>query len=153
MCMGRVSGSYLAITETSTEKAACVDFLQTLIDIKREQTRQNFGSVTGYTFYHEDIARQLADYDGITIVVNGNYQSYVPDAEADTLPGVKFKITQEDADKFASILDSIERRINENTQASVIFWDEYYAMADRPFDEFLKIVQSKISIYLSEQKD
>lgn len=153
MCMGRVSGSYLAITETSTEKAACVDFLQTLIDIKREQTCQNLGSVTGYTFYHEDIERQLADYDGITIVVNGNYQSYVPDAEADTLPGVKFKITQEDADKFASMLDSIERRINENKQPSVIFWDEYYAMIDRPFDEFLKIVQSKISIYLSEQKD
>ncbi len=143
----------LAITETSTEKAACIDFLQTLIDLKRERSH-NARSSMEYTFYREDIEKQLAAYDGKTIIVNGRVTSILPDEEAVGKPGMHYKLTPEDADAFCTLLDSIERRINNNTPAAAIFLDEYYAAAyagDKPFDEVLKIVQSKMSIYLSEQ--
>lgn len=146
----------LAVTETSTEKAASVDFLQTLIDIKRERTHNDRSASMGYTFYREDIEKQLAAYDGKTIIVNGRIKKILPDEEAVGEPGVHFKLTPEDADAFARLLDSIERRVNNNTPAATIFLDEYYAAAysgDKPFEEVLKIVQSKMSIYLSEQMD
>lgn len=146
----------LAVTETSTEKAASVDFLQTLIDIKRERTHNDRSASMGYTFYREDVEKQLAAYDGKTIIVNGRIKKILPDEEAVGEPGVHFKLTPEDADAFARLLDSIERRVNNNTPAATIFLDEYYAATysgDKPFEEVLKIVQSKMSIYLSEQMD
>ena len=145
----------LAVTETSTEKAASVDFLQTLIDIKRERTHNDRSASMGYTFYREDVEKQLAAYDGKTIIVNGRIKKILPDEEAVGEPGVHFKLTPEDADAFARLLDSIERRVNNNTPAATIFLDEYSAAAysgDKPFEEVLKIVQSKMSIYLSEQQ-
>ena len=145
----------LAVTETSTEKAASVDFLQTLIDIKRERTHNDRSASMGYTFYREDVEKQLAAYDSKTIIVNGRIKKILPDEEAVGEPGVHFKLTPEDADAFARLLDSIERRVNNNTPAATIFLDEYYAAAyngDKPFEEVLKIVQSKMSIYLSEQQ-
>ena len=64
-----------------------------------------------------------------------------------------FKLTREDADAFAALLDSIERRVDDNTPAAAVFWNEYWSDPEKPFDEFLKIIQSKMSIYLSEQLD
>ena len=143
----------LAITEVSEEKAACVDFLQTMVDIKRGQTYKQHLSSSGYTFYREDIEKQLAAYDGKTIIVNGRLTNILDDEEAVGEPGVHFKLTRADADAFAAMLDSIERRVDDNTPAAAVFWNEYWSDPEKPFDEFLKIVQSKMSIYLSEQLD
>jgi len=143
----------LAITEVSEEKAACVDFLQTMVDIKREQTYKDLMASSGYTFYREDIDHQLTAFDGKTIIVNGRSTKILDDEKAVGEPGVHFKLTREDADAFAALLDSIERRVDNNTPAAAIFWNEYWADPQKPFDEFLKIVQSKMSIYLSEQMD
>ena len=143
----------LAITEVSEEKAACVDFLQTMVDIKRGQTYKQHLSSSGYTFYREDIEKQLAAYDGKTIIVNGRLTNILDDEEAVGEPGVHFKLTRADADAFAAMLDSVERRVDDNTPAAAVFWNEYWSDPEKPFDEFLKIVQSKMSIYLSEQLD
>jgi hypothetical protein len=95
----------------------------------------------------------LAAYDGKTIIVNGRSTKILDDEKAVGEPGVHFKLTREDADAFAALLDSIERRVDDNTPAAAVFWNEYWADPEKPFDEFLKIVQSKMSIYLSEQLD
>ncbi len=152
MSMGSgIVPAVLAITEVSDEKAACVDFLQTMVDIKRERTYNSTLSSGGYTFYREDITKQLAAYEGKTIIINGRSRKILDDETAVGEPGVHFKLTQADADAFCALLDSIERRVDDNTPAATIFWEEYWADMTKPFDEFLKIVQSKISIYLSEQ--
>ncbi len=143
----------MAITEVSDEKAACVDLLQILIDQKREKTYGGSFSSAGYTFYREDIEEQLAGYEEKTIVVNGRSTKILDDEKAVGEPGVHIKITREDADAFLTLLDSIERRVDDNTPAASIFWNEYWADTSKPFDEVLKIVQSKMSIYLSEQMD
>lgn len=143
----------LAVTEVSEEKAACVDFLQTMVDLKRGQTYNDLMSNSGYTFYREDIDNQLAAYDGKTIIVNGRSPKILDDEKAVGEPGVHIKLTREDADAFAALLDSIERRVDDNTPAAAVFWNEYWSDPEKPFDEFLKIIQSKMSIYLSEQKD
>ena len=153
LCMGdAILTNYLAITEASAEKAACVDLLQMLIDEKRGRTFDRLLS-PGSTFYREDIEQQLAFYDGITVVINGRSLSPVSDEEAVGMPGTHIKLTEEDAAAYADYLDSISLRVNNNTQAASIFWEEYYADLEKPFEERLEIIQSKVSIYLSEQMD
>lgn len=122
-----------------------------MVNLKREQTYDHLMASSGYTFYREDIDNQLAAYDGKTIIVNGRSTKILDDEQAVGEPGVHFKLTREDADAFCAMLDSIERRVDDNTPAATIFWEEYWADPQKSFDEFLKIVQSKISIYLSEQ--
>lgn len=154
LCMGdAILSNYLAITETSDEKAACVELLQMLIDEKRGRTFDMLLNSAGSTFYREDIEQQLAFYDGITVVINGRSLSPVSDEEAVGQPGIHIKLTEEDAAAYTAYLDSISLRVNNNTQAASIFWEEYYADLEKPFEERLEIIQSKVSIYLSEQLD
>ena len=101
----------------------------------------------------KQLNESIAAYDGKTIIVNGRSTNILDDEEAVGEPGVHFKLTRADADAFAAMLDSIERRVDDNTPAAAVFWNEYWADPEKPFDEFLKIVQSKMSIYLSEQMD
>ncbi len=150
--MGFTLSSYFAITEPSRHKAVCVDFLQNYIDIKRNSQLKAHSS-GGSTYYRDDIADQLAFYEGKTIVVNDRSSSVVEDAEAVGLPGVHIKITAEDAEGYLYYLDSIERRIDGNTQPAAIFDSEYWNDDGKPLDEKLKLIQSKVSIYLSEQAD
>ena len=96
---------------------------------------------------------ELAFYADKTLVYEDNaYYIYANDDPALTdAPGWHFKITEGAADAFVSYLDSITRRVNYGSPAATIFREEYRAMADRPIADRLKIIQSKVSIYLSEQ--
>ncbi len=150
--MGYDMSAFFAVTEPSAHKALCVDFLQIYIDNKRDNQLMDYSS-GGATYYHADIADQLAFYEGKTIVVNGRSRQIVEDAKAQDLPGVHIKLTAEDAEGYLYYLDSIERRIDGNTQPASIFDSEYWNDDGKPLDEKLKLIQSKVSIYLSEQAD
>jgi len=110
--------------------------------------------VFGYTFYAEQITEQLAQFDGKTVVAdNGQFYLYENgDPALETVAGVRVTITEEDAAAYTAYLNSIQRRVNQNSPAQDLFWNEYWSMRDRPTEELLRIVQSKISIYLSEQQ-
>ena len=101
----------------------------------------------------KELSKNVAAYDGKTIIVNGRSTKILDDEKAVGEPGVHFKLTREDADAFAALLDSIERRVDDNTPAAAVFWNEYWSDPEKPFDEFLKFIQSKMSIYLCEQQD
>ncbi len=150
--IGYTLSSYFAITEPSEYKAVCVDFLQDYIDLKRGSQLQEH-SAGGATYYRSDIADQLAFYEGKTIVVNDRSSRVVEDAKAEGLPGIHIKITEQDAEGYLYYLDSIERRIDGNTQPAMIFDSEYWNDDGKPLAEKLKLIQSKVSIYLSEQAD
>lgn len=67
--------------------------------------------------------------------------------------GFHLQLTKADADSMVSFLDSITQRVNNASPVQKIFWEEYWAMDDRPIETMLDYVQSKVSIYLSEQLD
>jgi len=152
-----------AITTTCRDTAAAAAFLQMLmerqyvqpIDMQEVSMRGGyFSGVFGYTFYAEQITEQLAQFDGKTVVAdNGQFYLYENgDPALETVAGVRVTITEEDAAAYTAYLNSIQRRVNQNSPAQDLFWNEYWSMRDRPTEELLRIVQSKISIYLSEQQ-
>ncbi len=146
------TSSYFAVTEPSLHKAACVDFLQYHIAMS-QKIALKIQSTNGTPYYRSDIADQLAVYEGKTIVINGRIYSLVEDAEAEGMPGVHVKITEQEAAGYLAYLDSIERRIDKNTRPATIYETEMRTQDGKPLDEKLKLIQSKVSIYLSEQAD
>ncbi len=148
--MDDLTSAYFAVTEPSEHKAACVDFLQFHIAMSQKNALM-IQSTNGTPYYRSDIADQLAVYEGKTIVINGRLQSLVDDAEAEGMPGMHIKITEEDAEGYLYYLDSIARRIDRNTQPATIYETEMRTQDGKPLDEKLKLIQSRVSIYLSEQ--
>lgn len=151
LCMGSVLTDFFAVTEPCAHKAACADFLQCIIDIKRSRCTYRFLS-GGYTFYNTDIEDQLAACEGKTFIFDGFGMRVVDDAEAAGENGMHIKLTEADADAYRTYLNSIVRRIDNNTTWAEIFYDEYYENTERSFDQTLEIVQSRVSICLSEQE-
>ena len=87
----------------------------------------------------------------MTIVQQDRMLNVFTDEEAEAMPGVKFKITQEWADAFCAMLDSVTSRIVITRTPEAIFYEELRANPDRSVEESLKIADSRTSIYLSEQ--
>ena len=162
LCVDYYVSEYFAITRACEHPDAAVDFLQMLMDANKIYNTpldqlywHRFDGGLGQTYYAEDVREELTYYAGKTLVYEDNaYYIYADDdpALADA-PGWHFKITDAAADAFVSYLDSITRRVNYGSPAASIFREEYRVMADRPIGDRLKIIQSKVSIYLSEQLD
>ncbi len=162
LCVDYSVSEYFAVTQACAHPDAAVDFLQMLMDTNKIYNTpldqlywHRFSGGLGQTYYARDVMEELTFYEGKTLVYEDNaYYIYADDdpALADA-PGWHFKIGEVAADAFVSYLDSITRRVNYGSPAATIFREEYRAMSDRPIADRLKIIQSKVSIYLSEQMD
>ena len=160
LCVDYVVSEYFAITTRCQAPSAAVDVLSRLMEANKpiytplEQLYWNrFAGGVGQCYYADDIMDELAFFDGKTCVYEDNaYFIYADDdpALAD-VPGTHFKISESAAQSFLTYLNSITRRVNYGTPAASIFREEYRVLSDRPIAERLKIIQSKVSIYLSEQ--
>ena len=151
LCPTDGGGIYFAVTAASRHPAACIDLLGLIL----AETRQ-MPDPRGYTpfqpvYYRDDIFAQLAAYDGLTMVQNGRVAQVCTDAEAAELPGIKIKFTQEWAEDFCAMLDGISRRHCTYRIPELLFREELLAESDRPAAEMLEILQSRVSVYLSEQ--
>ena len=149
-CVSHSDGQYFAITATSEHKEECIKLLRAHLDV---MININGDLLPDYAmvYYRSDIDKQLAAYDGMTIVQEDRLILIVTDEKAETMPGVKLKITREWADAFCKMLDSVTARIVSTRTPETIFYDELRQNPDRSLEETLKIVQSRVSIYLSEQ--
>ena len=160
MCVDFTMSEYFAITTACQAPAAAVDFLSRLMEANQtsytpldELYWHRLSGGIGVTYTSDDVMDELAFFDGKTLVYEDNaYFIYADDdpALADAV-GWHFKITEEMAQSFIAYLDSITRRVNYGSPAASMFREEYRVMADRPIADRLKIIQSKVSIYLSEQ--
>lgn len=157
MYCGYIMSDMFAITENCKSKSEAVKFLKLLLDDKTPEIQTYshfFPGMFGYTFFKHQIAEQLAEFEGKTIVLRDQKSYFLYDdddlALADAI-GERVKVTQEDADGLYHYLDSITNRVNYASPAANIFWDVYFDMDDRPVSDMLDMAQSKISIYLSEQ--
>ncbi len=162
LCVDYTFSEYFAVTAACEHPDAVVDLLTRLMESNKTVNTpldqlywHRFAGGVGQTYYAQDVMDELAFFEGKTLVYEDNaYFIYADDDPAlATAPGWHFKITEGAADAFVSYLDSITRRVNYGSPVATIFREEYRAMADRPIADRLKIIQSKVSIYLSEQMD
>ena len=157
---------FFAVMKASANKAAAVDFLGYLMEENSPDTEivhqeyieygaYFFSPPVGYTYRRGDIYKQLAGYDGKTLVVSGALVSLYDDDDPAllTADGIPLKLTEEHADAFCALLDGITRRVNEGSPVQRIFWEEFRAMEGRPVETMLDMLQSRVSIYLAEKKD
>lgn len=159
LCIGNALGEYFAIMETSSHKDIAVDFLHTLIQrnspgFNHTGTEDDILSMCyGYTFYKSDIYKQVDFFKDKTVVINGTILSVYDDNDPalSKAEGFHLKLTQDHANSMCTFLNSITRRVNNASPVQKIFWEEYWAMGDRPIETMLDYVQSKVSLYLSEQ--
>ena len=149
-CVYHSDGTFFAVTNASEHKAECIKLLKATLDY---HIAINGDYLPDYAavYYRGDIERQLAAYDGMTIVQQDRMLNVFTDEEAETMPGVKLKITREWADAFCEMLDSVTSRIVCTRTPEAIFYEELRTNPDRSIEESLKIADSRTSIYLSEQ--
>lgn len=100
-----------------------------------------------------DIDAALALYADQTFIENGENTGFVHDNFADAHPGLKYKLTEADADSFRAFLDAIDARVRTDTPAAEIFWEEFSDRGNRSWEEVMTAAQSRCAIYLSEQMD
>ncbi|MGM9625551.1 MAG: hypothetical protein ACI3XM_07555, partial [Eubacteriales bacterium] len=150
LCMRSDNSLYFAVTAVSEHKDVCVDFLKSKIKMSNTP---NYSADNTVAYYSSDIDTQLSFYEGKTIVIQDRMISIKPDADAEEAEGRKVKITAEDAEQYRQFLNAIERRVDSGRTSVVLFWEEYRANPNRTTAEMLKVLQSRVSIYLSEQFD
>lgn len=149
-CVYHSDGQYFAVTAASEHKAECIKLLRAHLDDMIAINGDLLPDLAA-VYYRSDIERQLAAYDGMTIVQEDRSMWIVTDEEAEAMSGVKLKITREWADAFCEMLDSVTSRIVITRTPEAIFYEELRANPDRSVEESLKIADSRTSIYLSEQ--
>ncbi|MBE6658548.1 MAG: hypothetical protein E7604_08910 [Ruminococcaceae bacterium] len=142
-------GQFFAITEQSQYKEECIDLLWAILSDHTLPTVDRTAQF--YVNSHADVAEQLAAFDGMTLVYNDRYPSIYPDEEAAEMPGTKVKITAEWADAYTALMDSITHRITEYKTPEKLFYEEFRTNNGADTAEALRVIQSRISIYLSEQ--
>lgn len=100
-----------------------------------------------------DIDATLAYYADQTYIENGENSGWLHDAQADGKPGLHYKLTEDDGASYRAFLDAIDARVQTDTPAADIFWEEFYDRGSRSWDEVMTAAQSLCAIYLSEQMD
>ncbi len=144
-------GVFFAVTAASEYKAECIDLLQSHINERRDGDSPEPLYDGGTIYYQADVEKQLAFFDGKTVVNENRISAVVTDEEAESMTGVKIKITREWADAYTAMLDSITRRTTGYRVPEQIFFEELRAQTGKTTEEVLSAVQSRVSLYLSEQ--
>ncbi len=103
--------------------------------------------------YTTDIDAELAQYHDQTFIENGENSGYVHDSFAADRPGLKYKLTDGDADSLRAFLNAIDARVRTDTPAAEIFWEEFSDRGTKDWNTVLEAAQSRCAIYLSEQMD
>jgi len=144
--------AFLAVTEKSTCKAQCLDFIETYTHTKIPHSN--------IFFYPEDVYENLAQYDDKTIFLTPDGPKTVFDvwledpslmpAAIGELSGESFKLTRADADELIAFLDSIDTSLRSDTGLFDVFWGEVWKPDERTPEEVADAIQSRASIYLAE---
>ena len=136
---------YFAVTEASDQKEESVDFLKTLLDEFQDVQYNNVA------FYAEDVYDELLRYEGKTVALDSfGIRVYDDDSLPSTV--VKhFKLTRQDADEYIAFLNSIDALIPTDSPIYEIYSEECGSLLQRKPEDTAKIIQSRVSIFLSEK--
>lgn len=104
---------------------------------------------------HTDIVEQAKCFEGRTVVIDDKrgIEYIVYDSEAGDYDGIKFKITEKDAEEFINFLDSFDRIASTGNAVWEFYREEVsLSQVEHTPEEIAGILQSRVSIYLSEHK-
>ncbi len=147
---------FLAITEKSTVKALCFDFLE--LYMHKAQTEYS-----RKLYFKEQVYDELTYYAEQTILFtssgtytirdellnDGEYMAkYRPDYNPETTR--KLKITEADVEEYIAFLDDIDAVLPTGSELYQIYSDELWDVENRTPAEVANAIQSRASIYLAE---
>ncbi len=137
--------SALAVSSQTDDTAEITRFLSLWF-------ARNAGQMYDMTLFSpSDLDATLALYADQTFFENGENTGFVHDMHAENYAGEHYKLTYEDADTLRAFLDSIDARVNTDTPAAEIFWEEFYDRGSRSWEDVMDAAQSRMAICLSEQ--
>lgn len=141
------SGCFYSITQASEHKSIAIDFLE-YIFVSMSDNNYNSGN---YAFYKQDIERQLQQYENQTFVFWEGKLAIYDDEDTENLPGTHFKLTKEDADEYSDFLNEIDAVLPTDSAVYFIYEEECFSDKIHTPEEIADIIQSRVSIYLSER--
>ena len=135
---------YFAVTEASGRKTEAVDFLKTLL---AEFQDAQYNSVA---FYPDDVYDELSRYEGKTVALESfGIRVYDDDSLPPTVVR-HFKLTKQDAEEYIAYLNSIDALLPTDSPIYEIYSEECDSSLPRSPEDTAKIIQSRVSIFLSE---
>lgn len=138
---------FFAISEESKNKDVSFDLLNYIYDAF-ETSNYNEGN---YAFFKNDIYRQMNKYLNKTLVYeNGAIHIYNDENVLDSQKNT-FKITNQDAEKYISFLNSIDAILPTDSPVYKIVSEEFYGYKTKNIEKIVDIIQSRASIYIAEQ--
>lgn len=162
------SGNVLLLTEGYGMSAACAnkeaawDFLRTFLtadyergqyglplrrDVFQEQVKAN-----GIQYETDEQGRYKLDENGERIPISRGGMG-MSDGFGNMLEFEFYGLTQEQADKLTAVIDGADKAVDLNTKIYGIVREEAeaYFSGQKTAEETAKLIQSKVSLYLSEQ--
>ncbi len=136
---------YFTVTEACEDKAAAFGLLNEILAAYEDMNPD------GHTvFFESDVRRQFEQYADKTFVMEGNQFTAYDDGD-EKLNGAKgIKMTEADAQAYIDYLNSIDALLPTNTAIYTIYDEECWSQLPRTPEEIADIIQSRVSILLSE---
>ena len=138
-------GVFLSITESSQHKDEAFSFLNLLLS-----TFSN-SSLNNVSYFTDDIYNEYRELENKTIVITSTGASIYDDSDIPSNSVKTHKVTEIDAQEYIDYLNSITDLLPTDSPIYSIYKEECSALSSRPVEKIANIIQSRVSIYLSEQ--
>ncbi len=136
---------YFTVTEACEDKAVAFGLLNEILAAYEDLYVDG-----NYAFFESDVRRQFERYAAKTFVMEGNRFTYYDDGD-EKLNGAKgIKMTEADAQAYIDFLNSIDALLPTNTAIYAIYDEECWSELPRTPEEVADVIQSRVSILLSE---
>ncbi len=137
--------AYFTVTEACEDKAAAFGLLNEILAVYEDLYTDG-----SYAFFESDVRRQFEEYEDKTFVMEGNQFTSYDDGD-EKLNGAKgIKMTEADAQAYIDFLNSIDALLPTNTAIYAIYDEECWSQLPRTPEEIADVIQSRVSILLSE---
>ena len=136
---------YFAVTEASGQKAEAVGFLKTVLSEFRE------ADTNGSVYYADDVYEELSRYADKTVALDSLGIRLYDDSDLPATAVRTFKITKEDADEYISFLNSIDALLPTASTIYEIYSEECGSPLPRSPEDRARVIQSRVSVFLSER--
>lgn len=138
-------GVFLSITEASQHKDEAFSFLNLLLS-----TFSN-SSLNNVSYFSDDIYNEYRKLEDKSIVITSTNELICDDSNLPLNPIITYKITEEDVQEYINYLNSVSELLPTDSPIYSIYREECSALSSKSIENIVKAIQSRVSIYLSEQ--
>ena len=103
------------------------------------------------SYFTDDIYNEYSELEDKSIVITSTSALICDDSNLPTNPIKTYKITEQDVQEYIDYLNSISELLPTDSPIYSIYREECSALSSKPIENIAKVIQSRVSIYLSEQ--